>query len=177
MKVTSSPARTICAPQYPPTAPAPTIAILFRGIDPSFERPAPAIPLRPRGRRGKVRWGIPGREPCCLYDPPHPDLLRPLGVKAGEMVDRCSGTYWTGGARPGSPQEGPAHRVATGKSLAERCAGGAWEPSGASGWTSRSRRRLGEIKAGDIVAAEEHIESAVGHGGTEGHLLADEGAA
>src|SRR6185312_16633057 len=28
MKVTSSPACTICAPQYPPTAPAPTIAIL-----------------------------------------------------------------------------------------------------------------------------------------------------
>src|SRR5579883_3151078 len=103
--------------------------------------------------------------------------LRPWGVKAGEMVDRCSGTYWTGGARPGSPQEGPAHRAATAKSLAARCAGGACGPTGASGRISGSRCRLVEIEAGDVVAAEEHVEAAVGQGWAQRHLLADEGAA
>src|SRR6266511_5847744 len=36
MKVTSSPACTICAPAYPPTAPAPTIAIFRPMLPPAF---------------------------------------------------------------------------------------------------------------------------------------------
>src|ERR1700722_14534274 len=53
MKVTSSPACTICAPAYPPTAPAPTIAILRPMVFP------PCIFVRAESNRLNQRYPSP----------------------------------------------------------------------------------------------------------------------
>src|SRR3989442_10694000 len=46
-------------------------------------------------------------------------------------------------------------------SLAERSAGGACGPTGASVMVSRSRCRLAQIERADLVGAEQHVEAAI----------------
>ena len=71
-------------------------------------------------------------------------------------------------ARPGSPQEGlRAQRSDRHRSLAERSAGGACGPTGASVMVSRSRCRLAQIEGADLMGAEQHIEAAILVGRTQ----------
>src|SRR6516162_7710420 len=103
-----------------------------------------------------------------------------MGVKAGEMLDRCSGTWWTGcpdPARPGSPQEGPARSVATARRLAERSAGGPCGPTGASVLVSRSRRRRAQVERADLVGAEHDVKAAIRCCWLHGHTTVREGLA
>src|SRR6266436_10366688 len=62
-------------------------------------------------------------------------------------------------------------------SLAERSAGGACGPTGASVRMSRSRCRLAQIEHADLVGAEQHIEAAILVGRAQRDAAVAEGSA